>query len=291
MTKKIISSLLALLTVILLFGGCTKKTEVKINGTNIDNEVTAYFKASAKDGEDVNELIARYVAVNSEFNNHSLSVPANMRSSLSDDVNSIWNLFGAYYENLGISKETIYKIELSKVYETLLLEERYGENGTSPVSEDALKEYFHGNYASIRFVTGYMFEVTENGTNEMTDKQKDELKQSFNAAADAVNNGTPIEEAVALLNSAEIHDTVVNSKGNDNFPEGFWDEVKKIEVNKAAVINLGSYIFLVLKVDSEKGDYECYSEYKSDCLYQMKGEEFDKIIDAWAKQYAASGGR
>lgn len=291
MTKKIISSLLALLTVILLFGGCAKKTEVKINGTNIDNEVTAYFKATAQEGEDVNALIARYVAINSEFNNRSLTVPANMRSSLSDDVNSIWNLFGTYYEGLGISKETIYKIELSKVYETLLLEERYGENGVSPVSEDDLKEYFRGNYASIRFVTGYMFEVTENGTTEMTEKQKDELKQSFNAAADAVNDGTSIEEAVGLLNSAEIHDTVVNSKGNDNFPDGFWDEVKKIEVNKAAVINLGSYIFLVQKVDSEKGDYECYSEYKSDCLYQMKGEEFDKIIDAWAKQYAAAGGR
>lgn len=285
MTKKIISSLLALLMVILLFGGCAAKTEVQINGTNIDNEVTAYFKATAQEGEDANSLIARYVAINSEFNNRSLKVPANMRSSLSDDINNIWNLFGTYYENLGISKETIYKIELSKVYETLLLEERYGENGTSPVSEDALKEYFRGNYASIRFVTGYLFEVTENGTTEMTGEQKEKLTESFNASADAVNNGTSIEEAVALLGSAEIHDTVINSKGNDNFPDGFWDEVKKIEVNKAGVILLGSYIFLVQKVDSEKGDYECYSEYKSDCLYQMKGEEFDKIVSSWAEQY------
>ena len=290
MTKKIISSLLAL-TVILLFGSCAKKTEVKINGTNIDNEVTAYFKASAQEGEDVNALIARYVAINSEFNNRSLTVPANMRSSLSDDVNNIWNLFGTYYEGLGISKETIYKIELSRVYEALLLEERYGENGVSPVSEEDLKKYFRGNYASIRFVTEYMFEVTENGTTEMTGEQKEKLNESFNAAADAINNGTSIEEAVTLLSSAEIHDTVVNSKGNDNFPKGFWDEVKNIEVNRADVIHSGSYIFLVLKVDSEKGDYECYSEYKSDCLYQMKGEEFDKIVDSWAKQYAAAGGR
>ena len=291
MTKKIISSLLALLIIVMLFGGCTKKSEVKINGTNIDNEVTAYFKATAQEGEDVNALIARYVAVNSEFNNRSLKVPANMRSSLSDNVNNSWNLFGTYYENHGISKETIYKIELSRVYETLLLEERYGENGAFPVSEDDLKEYFRGNYAAIRFVTGYLFEVTENGTAEMNGEQKEKLTESFNAAADAINNGTSIEEAVSLLDSAEIHDTVVNSNGNDNFPDGFWDEVKKIEVNKADVILLGSYIFLVQKVDSEKGDYECYSEYKSDCLYQMKGEEFDKIVSSWAKQYAAAGGR
>lgn len=285
MNKKIISSLLALLIVILSFSGCSKKTAVKINGTGIDNEVTAYFKAAAKEGEDANSLIARYVAINSEFNNHSLTVPRSMRSTLSDDVNNIWHIWGEYYENLGISKETIYKIELSKVYKTLLLEEHYGENGSSPVNEEDIKTYFRENYASIRFVTGYLFEVTENGTTEMTDKQKSRLTETFNSAADAINDGTAIEEAVKLLGSAEIHDTVVNSQGNDNFPDGFWNEVKKIEINKAGVIHLGSYVFLVQRVDSEKGDYECYSQYRSACLYQMKGEEFEQIVESWAKQY------
>lgn len=285
MTEKMISSLLVLLTVILSFTGCAKKAEVKINGVNIDNEVTAYFKATAKEGEDAKSLIARYVAVNSEFNNRSMTVPRSRRSSLSEDVNNIWHLWGTYYENLGISKETIYKIELSRVYETLLLEEYYGENGPSPVSESDIKEFFRENYASVRFVTGYLFEVTENGTTEMTESQKNELKKSFTAAADAINDGTTVEEAVKLLGSADIHNTVVNSKGNDNFPDGFWNEIKGIEINKAAVVNLGSYIFLVQKVDSEKGDYECYSQYRSDCLYQMKETEFDKIVLSWAEQY------
>lgn len=285
MNKKIISSLLALLIVILSFAGCAKKAEVQINGAKIDNEVTAYFKATAKESEDVKALIARYVAVNSEFHNRSMTVPRSRRSSLSDDVNNIWHIWGEHYENLGISKETIYKIELSKVYETLLLEEYYGENGSSPVNEEDIKTYFRENYASVRFVTGYLFEVTENGTAEMTEEQKNKLTETFKSTADAINDGTAIEEAVKLLGSADIHNTVVNSKGNDNFPDGFWNEIKEIEINKAAVVSLGSYIFLVQKVDSEKGDYECFSQYRSDCLYQMKGAEFDKIVLSWAEQY------
>lgn len=286
MSKKIISLFLVLLTVTLSFCGCGKSARLKINGTKIDSEVTAYFKASAEEGADVNRLIARYVAVNSEFSNRNLTVPRNTRSSLSADVNDIWHLWGKYYEDLGISKETIYKIELSKVYETLLLEEQYGKDGATPVSEDDLKEFFRANYASVRFVTGYLFEIDENGTTEMNDSQKNKLKDSFADTADAINGGTSIEEAVRLLGSAEIRSTAVNSESNDNFPEGFWNEVKKIEVGEAAVIALGSYIFLVQRVDSESGDYECYSRYRSDCLYRMKGEEFNKTVDSWAENYS-----
>lgn len=285
MSKKIISLFLVLLTVALSFCGCEKSARLKVNGVKIDSEVTAYFKASAKEGEDVNRLVARYVAVNSEFNNRNLTVPRSTRSSLSADVNDIWHIWGKYYEKSGISKETVYKIELSKVYEKLLLEEQYGKDGATPVSEDDLKEFFRGNYASVRFVTGYLFEIDENGTAEMSENQKNKLKDSFNAAADAINDGTSIEEAVRLLDSAEIRGTTVNSNGNDNFPEGFWNEVKKIEINKASVVALGSYIFLVQKVDSEKGDYECYSQYRSDCLYRMKGGEFNKTVDSWAEKY------
>ncbi len=285
MIKKSVSLLLTLLILVSCFSGCGKNPSVKVNGAKVDGEIAAYFKDSAKEGEDANSLIARYVAVNSEFSNHSLTVPKSSRSVLSDDVNNIWHIWGGYYEKLGISKETIYKIQLSKLYETLLLEEYCGENGTSPVSENDIKEYFRKNFASVRFVTGYLFEVTENGTKEMTEDQKNRLQKSFGTAAEEVNGGTGIEEAVKLLDSAEIHNTVVNSKGNDNFPDGFWDEVQKIEMNKAGVIQLGSYVFLVQKVNGEEGEFECYSQYRSDCLYQMKGEEFEKTVSLWAEQY------
>lgn len=283
-TEKFIPLILAVF-IALSFAGCTEKAEIKINGIGIDNEITEYFKATAKDGQDVKKLISRYVAVNSEFHNRALTVPRSVRSSLSENVNDLWHFWGAYYESQGISKSTIYKIELSKVYETLLLEERYGTDGLYPVSENDIKSCFRENYASIRFVTGYLFEVTESGVTEMDNGQKGKLIDTFKAVAEAINSGTSIEEAVALLGSEDIHNAVVNSKGNDNFPDGFWNEIKEIETNKAAVVNLGSYVFLVQKVDSEKGDYECYSQYRSDCLYQMKGDEFDKIVLSWAEQY------
>lgn len=285
MGKKIVVFLLALCLISISLCGCSDRAEITVGGTKVSNDVTAYFKTLVKEGEDVKPLASRYVAVNSEFNNKGLSVPASKRAALSEKVNDLWHLYGSYYESKGISKETIYKIELSKVYETLLLEERYSENGESPLSESDIKAYFRDNYASIRFVTGYLFNVDENGTTEMTEEQKNALTSSFNAAATAINGGTDISEAISLLGSPEIHSAVVSSTDSGSFPDGFFDAVKKLDTNKSAAIVLGSYVFLVQRMDAEDGEYECYSEYRSDCLYQMKGEEFEKIVADWAKQY------
>ena len=285
MGKRIVVFLLALCLISISLYGCSGRAEITVGGTKVSNDVTAYFKTLVKEGEDIKPLASRYVAVNSEFKNKGLSVPASKRAALSEKVNDLWHLYGSYYESKGISKETIYKIELSKVYETLLLEERYSENGESPLSESDIKAYFRDNYASIRFVTGYLFDVDENGTTEMTEAQKNALTSSFNAAATAINGGTDISEAISLLGSPEIHSAVVSSTDSGSFPDGFFDAVKKLDTNKSAAIVLGSYVFLVQRMDAEDGEYECYSEYRSDCLYQMKGEEFEKIVEDLAKQY------
>lgn len=283
--KKLISISLCLCFLLISFSACGKKTEVSINGVQISDEVTAYFKNKAKEGEDYKKLIARYVAINSEFQNHGLEVPGTLRAELSENVNNIWHTYGSYYEKIGVSKETIYKIELSNVYKTLLLEERYGEDGVSPVSEDEIKTYFRENYVTIKFVTGYLFELTEDGTTPLTDEEKKAIIESFDAAASAVNGGSSIEESVALLGEAEVHNTVVSPQNGGNFPEGFFGEVKGLETDKAKSFTLGSYVFLVQRVSGEEGEYECYSEYRLGCLYEMKGEEFEKVIDAWAEQY------
>lgn len=285
MIKKIISCFLLCSILLLTFGGCTTAEKVKINGVGIDPEVVAYFETTLEKDENVKDKVSRYVAVNSEFQNKELTVPGSKRKELSEHVNDLWHLYGAFYEKNNISKETIYKIELSKVYEGLILENRYSKNGELPLKEKEIKAYFRDNFASIRFVTGYLFNVSEDGTSEMTDEQKKALLDSFKSTAETINNGTDIEEAVALLGSQEIHNTVVSSSEGGNFPEGFFDEVKKLETGKAAAFTLGSYVFLVERMDAEDGEFACYSDYRSDCLYGLKGEEFESYINELAKQY------
>lgn len=292
--KKFIS---LILVAVMVFGlaSCTA-SKVKVNGTKIDNEIYAYFEAHAEKNEDgkVNEEtilkdISRYVAINSEFNNRGLVLDSSVKSEVSTHVNDLWHLYGSYYEENGISKQTIYKIELSNAYENALLADYYGENGEKPVTEEEIKKYFGENYAAIRFVTGYLFNVDDNGaTTPMTDAEKTKLTNSFKSVAEMITDGTSIEEAVGSLGeNTEVRNAVINAFSDGTFPEGFWNSAKNIEKNKTEVVTVGDYIFLVNRVDVFSEEYGYYSQYRTDCLKKMKGEEFSAVIDTWAENYKA----
>lgn len=289
--KKIISLLLAILTLALMLTACSGPAKVKINGVKIDNEIYTYFENTLpKDENDevsedaIKNAISRYVAINSEFTNRGLSIDSDVKGALSKSVNDLWHLYGNYYNKIGVSKQTLYKIELSKEYESTLLADYY-----SNVSEDEIKAYFKENYIGIRFVTGYLFNVDENGASvAMTDEQKASVTESYNSVVTLVNEGTLIEEAVASLGeNTEVHNTLINAFSDGTFPTGFFNEVKKIDTDKTATITIDDYIFLVQRIDVFDKTYGYYENNRTTCLETMKGDEFSKVIDNWSKNYIA----
>ena len=294
--KKVTSLFLVISLIVVAFASCSGPAKIKVNGTKIDNEVYKYFEDCVEDSlskdekkNAIEQSISRYVTVNSEFENRGLSLSGSQKTQLSTTVNNLWHLYGTYYDSIGVSKQTLYKIEASKVYERALLIYYYGENGVSPVAEDQIKAYFNENYVAVRMVTGYLFNIDENGANvPMSDEQKNNTVNSFNSIATMVNNGTTLEEAVSSLGSGtEIRDSLIFVNESASLPEGFFSAAKTVEANKAAAISLGDYIFLVQRIDVFNEEYGYYSTYRADCLEKMKGEEFAKIVDKWAENYIA----
>lgn len=288
-------SLILVAVMMLSLASCTV-SKVKVNGTKIDNEIYAYFEARAEKNEDgeaseeeILKEISRYVAINSEFLNRGLVLDSNVKSDVSTYVNDLWHLYGSYYTENGVSKQTVYKIELSAAYEEALLADYYADDGDKPVTEDEIKKYFGENYAAIRFVTGYLFNVDDNGiTAALTDAEKTKLTNSFKSVAEMVTDGTSLEEAVGSLGeNTEVRNTVINAFSDGTFPEGFWEKIKEIEKDKTEVITVGDYIFLVNRVDVFSEEYGYYNSYRTDCLKKMKGEEFSAVVDKWAENYKA----
>lgn len=294
--KKITSLLLVVTMITLLFASCSGPAKIKVNGVKVDNEIYAYFKDGldetlSKDEkeESIKKSISRYVTINSEFNNRGLSLSSVEKKNVSTTVNNLWHVFGTHYEDIGISKQSLYKIELSKAYEKSLLSYYYSDKGMSPIGEDTIKAYFNENYVAVRLITGYLFNVDENGASvPMTDAQKNNIVNSFNSVATMVNGGTSLEEAISALGSGtEIHDSLIHANDTTTLPEGFFSAAKAIEANKAAAISLGDYIFLVQRIDVFNEKFGYYTTYRTDCLQKMKGEEFSKIIDKWSESYIA----
>ncbi len=289
--KKIISLLLTILMLSLMLTSCSKPAKVKVNGVKIDNEIYTYFENSLPKDENGNvsedaikNAISRYVTINSEFANRNLSIDSDVKGALSKSVNDLWHLYGNHYNKLGVSKQTLYKIELSKQYENTLLADYF-----SDVSEDEIKEYFKENYIAIRFVTGYLFNIDETGASvAMTKEQKNSVIESYNSVVTLINEGTLIEEAVASLGeNTEVHNTLINAFSDGTFPQGFFEKVKGVETGKTATITLDDYIFLVQRIDVFDKTYGYYENNRTACLEAMKGDEFSKVIDNWSKNYIA----
>ena len=289
--KKVISLLLAILTLTLVLTSCSGPAKVKVNGVKIDNEIYTYFENTLPKDENgevsedaIKNAISRYVTINSEFQNRGLSIDSEVKGAFSTSVNNLWHLYGSYYNEIGVSKQTIYKIELSKEYESALLAD-YCKN----VSDEDIKAYFKENYIAIRFVTGYLFNVDDTGTSvAMTDEQKNSVIASYKSVVELINAGTLIEEAVVSLGEdTEVHSTLINAFSDGTFPQGFFTEVKKIGAGKTATITIDDYIFLVQRIDVFDKTYGYYENNRTACLKAMKGDEFSKVIDNWSKNYIA----
>lgn len=281
--KKVISLFLVAAVCVLSFASCSGPAKVRVNGTKIDNEVYKYFKDLHDDNEpQMEKAISRYVTINSEFNNRNLTLTPAQKSDLSADVDDLWHLYGIHYQDLGISKQTVYKIETSKVYEDVLLDYYYGQGGVEPVSENELKRYFKANYIAISYATEYLFNIDETGaTVSMTDTEKATIINSFAKSEGLVNTGTPIEGAT----DKEVHNALINSSYDGSFPSGFYKEVANVKVGSASTIVLNDYAFLVHRIDVFDETYDYYSSYRTQCLRELKGDAFDQMVNQWSQSY------
>lgn len=284
--KKIISLVMAIVVCLLSFASCSGPTKVKVNGTKIDNEVYTYFDDMYEgDEEKTEKAISRYVTVNTEFSIRNLTLTASQKSKLAQDVDDLWHIYGAYYKEIGVSKQTFYKIKTSKAYEDALLEYYYGPNGYEPVSEDALKEYFKKNYIAISYATEYLFNFDETGALvPMTNEEKTVITDEISRAVGLINTGSLIEETT----EKEVQEAIINSANDGNFPSGFYKEVSNIKVGSAGMVTLNDYVFLVERIDVFDEEYNYYDEYRTTCLRAAKGKDFEKLIDTWSQNYVVN---
>lgn len=281
--KKAVALILVAVICVMSFASCSGPAKVKVNGTKIDNEVYAYFEDLYDGNEnEITKAISRYVTINSEFAKRNLKLTSVQKSNLSLKVDDLWHLYGVHYTKKDISRQTIYKIETSKVYEETLLDYYYGQDGVEPVSEETIKKHFKSNYIAISFATGYLFNIDETGaTVPMTDSEKAVVINDFAKSEALINTGTPIEAST----NYDVRNTLINSSYDGTFPSGFYKEVSTISVGSARTVSLDDYVFLVQRIDVFDETYGYYEEYRTECLRSLKGEEFDKMIDQWSQYY------
>lgn len=239
------------------------------------------------------ELCAEYVAVNSLFQAYNCSLTAAEKSEVSVTTNDLWRLYGRYYESIGVSKQTFYKIQLSTAYRDAILDALYGEGGIAPVSEDQLRQYYEAHYIVFRAISGYYTSVDGDGNSvPMDEAERAATDSAFNNMAERINGGTDINTAyndyLESIGDTQANETVtVRIAGADSqgYPEGFFDTVHTLEQDTATVVRLGDYIYVIVRLDPYTEDSSYYQANKADVLRGLKAADFDALVRDHAQSY------
>jgi hypothetical protein len=295
--KKTVGFLLAILIISGLFSSCSgKKETVQIGSVTVGKGIYAYFLSEAEKTnpdspeKDAEKMALRYVAVNTKFEQLGLTLDVNQKALASDNANAYWHLFSDYYEEQGISKNDVYFVSLSNEYLKTIIRSIYDTDGTNPIDEKAIKDYFSENYIAYKAIIELLQTTDENGNSVDLDEEKTEsVKKQFEQMKKSIDGGTSFEKVNAayqskgLENEAESEQAMLLSSSSKAFPTGTFEEMMKIEREKAGVFVAGKYIFLVERV-GEFEDESFYEQSRDDCLIALGEKALEKTLDSWAEE-------
>lgn len=317
--KRLIAFLTALILCIVSLPSCSvggSESVITINNeTEIDAEIFTYFLNEAYYGSDSltdSECIElatseclKYTAVNTQFAKTGRTLSLDEKAEISNEVNALWRIYGDYLSATGVSKDTYFKIKQYEVCKENLRFSLYDTNGTNPINEDYIKQYFTTNYVGIKYFYQELYDVAdESELAAMTDSEKQAYEASINAAkerydsissiANYVNSGVyTMDEAFMAVTgevSADISvSATVVSKEDSSFSAEFIDAVFKQSTGSAFIITNAdkSYLYFIERVDLLDQKYDFYSQYRDICLTSVSENYFINEINSWVQSYSA----
>lgn len=303
--KKILSLFMILIICILSLAGCNGTSDesypLTVNGTPIDSEIFSYFLDSVWNNEETGGtrdgriteatyMCIRYVAVNSTFSSYGLSLSDSEKAEISDRSNVLWNMFGEYYEQIGVSKVTFIKIKTYEEYIEKLREAFFDTGGTDEISDAVLRGVLQENYVAFKYVRTPLKNIDVYGHDaELTDEEINSLNSVYNSSVSSVTASYGIDKAyediVSLFPLSErSYETQVIDRNDHDFSSVFYDTVKAQEDGTAKIFQYGEYVYLVYKVNILT-DALIFSDYREECLKAVSEEPLQSKINIMCNAY------
>lgn len=300
--KKIISAAFAaiILTVSLcscsLFG--SNKPALVIAGTPVDAEIYNYYldkvtgrpadyglDESPKKSELEDAAIGlckRYVALNTNFALHNLTLSTSDKVNISDNVNNHWMRFRNHYESISVSKQTLTKVFTSDAYEDAIFSAIYDRGVTDSAQEKEIKDYFYKNYTAFRSVCEYF--TKDDGTT-VTESEKQEIINNFNRIS--ALSGDTAESYTQACNDLGYYssDVVIIGRTSEGYPDGFFESVYAQSDNSVRVTEYDDCVFAVRKESLKELGESVFAAYRSSLIKEMYNEEWQNTLDEFIERF------
>ena len=317
--KKLLSLLIILSILLCSLSSCAsdkKRSVITINeDTQIDTEVFTYFlnetyysTPGISDSECIELATSEcleYIAVNTRFAQNGQALSPREKADISTETNALWRVYGDYYNEIGISKDTFFKIKQYEFCKENIRLSLYDKDGTQPINEEYIKQYFTTNYVGIKYFYEEIYTVLsaeqynalsvyDKGIYDATKKSAEERYKQISEVANYVNSSVyTMDEAFMAITgevSADIRVAAdVISKTGSSFSEEFVDAVFSQAVGSAFIITNSdrSYVYFIERVDLLDPRYNFYEEYRNECLKAVSESFLISEINSWIKTYSA----
>lgn len=253
------------------------------------------------------EGIREYAAIESKFDELGLSFRDNEKEKVTIYMDSMWEAYGKYYEELGVSENSQILISLNSQKQSLLFQHYYGEGGEKEIPESDVKAYLTDNNARINYIKMELKDGEGNllkseGKAEIMEMAKDYVERAkngedFNALLKEYNDyyeglkqaAADTTEDTASVDTEESDETLpdnttVISKDGYSPSEAVVSKVfdGSVNVGDVVIVEEDEVYYVVTKLDLF-ADEEYYANNELSARYSLKGDEFDAMIDSWVE--------
>ena len=260
------------------------------------------------------QSMREYAAVEKKFDELGLTFENKEEDRLNIVVDQMWDYFGEYYEEIGISKQSYHDVGLNSEKRTAIFNYYYGEGGEKAVPDDEVISYLSENNARVKYFT---MPLKDGEGNLLKSEGKAELKTMVEGYIDRLEASSAAFEEIekeyndyydALVKAAA--ETTEENADTAEQPETEEDTVSA-EPNYGTVISKdstypsakiveqafsgesGSAYTLIEDDDNEVyylvqvmglfDDPDYLENNRESVLHTLKDEEFSAEVESWTE--------
>ena len=242
---------------------------------------------------DVGARCVEYIAVNSELRAMEIPVDQMLKSEVAERTAFYWRVFGRYYGSIGVSKQTLTAVLTGRAARDQLFRALYDTGGARAVPETSIEAYFYGNYLAYEGIRVFRTVMGEDGTpDDMDIPAAAELRQDLAGFVEAANNaedfyGVAQEDAYVGALSYGTPSVTMMRKGGAEISDADFEQLRKLGPEKIALLNLPGYFLVARGVNMRESPEEFYLGSRADCLWKLKGAEYEKTLRELCAKFRA----
>ncbi len=283
--------------------------------SRVENGTGDFLDQKLKDDDDKEWTAREYIKnatdescrfhmyTNKVFNDLGLKLTPQQIEECNINADSVWTSVQSTMEQYGVSRESfVASYSESGVKLEAIFKAMYQEGGEKEVTLDELKKYYTDNYVNYSYLSMPLYSSTadEEGnpvSTKMTDDEIKAVKKNFKKYTDAINKGASYEDQVKVyMEDYKVESdptmTSTNILEQSGLPEDIQKALEGMKDKEATYIIVGEdgespMCYLVYRGDiqAEAKNLETNEDIRYATLSNMKSEEFQKDMDAAAKEY------